>query len=113
MPPEPSGARDAAAADEGAERRTVLVSGRVQGVGFRWWVRCRALELGLAGHVRNLGDGRVEIVAQGAPASLTRLVALLAEQPSSTGRPGVVESCEVDADGGGPPRAGVVGFGAR
>ena len=44
---------------------TVLVRGRVQGVGFRWWTRARAVELGLRGVARNLVDGRVEIVAVG------------------------------------------------
>jgi acylphosphatase len=44
---------------------TAVVAGRVQGVGFRWWTRARAYELGLRGTVRNLSDGRVEIVAVG------------------------------------------------
>ena len=46
-------------------RLTAWVHGRVQGVGFRWWVRSRALELGLVGSVANLPDGRVEVVAEG------------------------------------------------
>ena len=46
-------------------RMTVFVRGRVQGVGFRWWARARALELGLVGHARNTDDGRVEVVAEG------------------------------------------------
>ena len=46
-------------------RMTAWVHGRVQGVGFRWWTRSRALELGLAGHAANLSDGRVEVVAEG------------------------------------------------
>jgi acylphosphatase len=41
------------------------VSGRVQGVGFRFSARHRALELGLSGYARNLADGRVELLAQG------------------------------------------------
>jgi acylphosphatase len=45
--------------------RRYLVSGRVQGVGFRWWVRHRAMDLALGGWVRNLPDGRVEIMAGG------------------------------------------------
>jgi acylphosphatase len=71
---------------------TVFVRGRVQGVGFRWWTRARALELGLAGHARNTADRRVEIVAEGPSSALARLLELLAEQPSSTRRPGRVES---------------------
>jgi acylphosphatase len=47
-------------------RLTALVSGRVQGVGFRWWVRATALELGLTGYAENLADGRVKVVAEGA-----------------------------------------------
>ncbi len=39
-----------------------LVSGRVQGVGFRWFVARQARELGLTGHARNLDDGSVEVV---------------------------------------------------
>jgi acylphosphatase len=46
-------------------RLTAWVRGRVQGVGFRWWVRSNALELGLLGIAENLLDGRVKIVAEG------------------------------------------------
>ena len=74
-----------------ARRMTVFVRGRVQGVGFRWWTRARALELGLTGSARNTDDGRVEVVAEGAPAALLRLLDLLAEQPSTARRPGRVE----------------------
>jgi acylphosphatase len=75
---------------DATRRLTVFVRGRVQGVGFRWWARASALELGLAGHARNTPDGRVEIVAEGPQADLDRLVALLGEEPSTTGRPGQV-----------------------
>jgi acylphosphatase len=47
-----------------------VVSGRVQGVGFRWFIVRRAEELDLHGWVSNLPDGRVEIVASGTTASL-------------------------------------------
>jgi acylphosphatase len=47
------------------KRVRVMVSGRVQGVGFRWSARSRAAELGLTGWVRNLPDRRVEICFQG------------------------------------------------
>jgi acylphosphatase len=46
-------------------RLTAWLHGRVQGVGMRWWVRARALELGLSGWARNTDDGRVEVVAEG------------------------------------------------
>jgi acylphosphatase len=71
-------------------RVTVWLAGAVQGVGMRWWVRSRALELGLSGHAANLVDGRVEVVAEGPRPACARLVALLAEQPSAHGRPGRV-----------------------
>lgn len=73
-------------------RVTVFVRGRVQGVGFRWWTRATALELDLAGYARNTSDGRVEVVAEGAGDALQRLIELLAEVPSTTRRPGWVES---------------------
>ncbi len=46
-------------------RLVALVRGRVQGVGFRVWVRSHALDLGLRGSARNLADGSVEVVAEG------------------------------------------------
>ena len=46
-------------------RKRVLISGRVQGVGFRWYTLDRAESLGLSGWVRNLPDRRVEAVFQG------------------------------------------------
>lgn len=56
---------------------TAWVRGHVQGVGFRWWVRARALELGLTGAATNLADGRVEVVAEGERAACERLLVLL------------------------------------
>jgi acylphosphatase len=49
------------------EARHLVVSGRVQGVGFRWSVLAEALRHGAAGWVRNLPDGRVEVFVQGDP----------------------------------------------
>lgn len=71
-------------------RVTAFVRGRVQGVGFRWWVRARALELGLVGSATNLEDGRVQVVAEGGRQACERLLTLLGEQPSTSGRPGRV-----------------------
>jgi acylphosphatase len=75
------------------ERATIFVRGRVQGVGFRWWTRARALELGLVGFARNMADGRVEICAQGSPEAIQRLLDLIREEPSTTSRPGHVQAC--------------------
>jgi acylphosphatase len=57
------------------------VQGRVQGVGFRWFVRERARALGLAGWVRNLPSGSVELVAAGEMEALQRLDAALRAGP--------------------------------
>jgi acylphosphatase len=50
-----------------------LVKGRVQGVGFRWFVQREAAEIGLKGWVRNTDEGHVEIVAAGDPEDLAEL----------------------------------------
>jgi acylphosphatase len=94
-----------------ADRRlTVYVRGRVQGVGFRWWTRAQALELGLAGEARNTSDGRVEVVAEGPEQALGRLLELLGEEPSTTRRPGRVTA--VSTPLWGEPR-GLSGFRER
>jgi acylphosphatase len=71
---------DGAESDYAPVRLTAWVRGRVQGVGFRWWTRARARELGLCGRATNLADGRVEVVAEGPRDSCTRLLDLLREQ---------------------------------
>jgi acylphosphatase len=63
------------------ERRAFVVEGRVQGVGFRWWVRQRARELGVGGMVRNQEDGTVLVEATGTPRQLDELAAALREGP--------------------------------
>ena len=60
-----------------SERLTAFVTGRVQGVGFRWWTRARALELGLTGSATNLADGRVQVIAEGPRSALDELLAKL------------------------------------
>ena len=57
------------------------VTGRVQGVGFRWWTRAQALRLGLDGSVRNADDGSVEVEARGPEPALAELERLLNEGP--------------------------------
>ena len=58
-------------------RMTAWVRGAVQEVGFRWWTRSRALEIGLLGYASNLSDGRVQVVAQGSREQCERLLDLL------------------------------------
>lgn len=58
-------------------RLTAWVHGYVQGVGFRWWTRSRALELGLTGYAANQVDGRVLVVAQGSRPGCEQLLELL------------------------------------
>jgi acylphosphatase len=71
-------------------RLTAWVHGNVQGVGFRWWTRRRALELGLTGYAANQADGRVLVVAQGTRGSGEKLLQLL--QGGTT--PGRVDKVE-------------------
>jgi acylphosphatase len=66
-------------------RLTAWVHGRVQGVGFRWWTRARARELGLVGTASNLADGRVEVVAEGSESACRALLDAL-RGPGTPGR---------------------------
>ena len=72
--------------------RRYLISGRVQGVGFRFFTEAAAAREGLHGWVRNLPDGRVEIAAEGEAEALERF-----ERHVRHGPPGArVERVEVD-----------------
>jgi acylphosphatase len=83
--------------------RRFLVRGRVQGVGFRWFVEREAHMLGIAGWVRNNHDGSVEVLAQGTRDQLAGLHGRLREGP----RAARVDAVEVsDA----PPVAGLSSF---
>ncbi len=84
-------------------RLTVWVHGRVQGVGFRWWTRCRALELGLVGEVRNLPDRRVAVVAEGSRGACEKLLGALRGSDAPGRVDGVVERW-------GEARGGLRGF---
>ena len=64
-------------------RRRVVVHGRVQGVYFRGATEARAAEAGVDGFVRNLPDGSVEAVFEGAPEAVEAMVAFCAEGPRS------------------------------
>jgi acylphosphatase len=59
----------------------VVAHGRVQGVGFRWFVRERARQLNVRGWVKNRADGAVEVAAAGDAQSLERFRRLLSEGP--------------------------------
>ncbi|MDD5657817.1 MAG: acylphosphatase [Elusimicrobia bacterium] len=72
-------------------RSRFVVSGRVQGVGFRWFVQDLGRSLGLRGWVRNRPDGKVEAEAEGRRASL----ALFARE--LRGGPGRVDAVETEA----------------
>ncbi|MFI6210942.1 acylphosphatase [Nocardia brasiliensis] len=87
-------------------RLSAWVHGRVQGVGFRWWTRSRALELGLSGHATNARDGRVHVVAEGPRPDCARLLELLRSGDTPGRVTLVVESWE-------PARGDLTGFEER
>ena len=62
-------------------RKRVVVTGVVQGVGFRWSARDVARQLGVAGFAFNRADGAVEVEAEGDPAAVERMLAWLADGP--------------------------------
>lgn len=84
-------------------RLTAWVHGRVQGVGFRWFTRARALELGLVGSATNTPDRRVLVVAEGPRSSCGQLLDWL----RSSDTPGRVDLVVESWD---PPRGGLDGF---
>ncbi len=81
-----------------------LVKGRVQGVGFRWFVHREASAIGLRGWVRNTDDGHVEVVAAGEPEDLAELKAALRKGSRGSRVDAVVEHelVESEAEGLGP-----------
>ena len=62
----------------------LVLRGRVQGVGFRWFTRHAARDLGVVGRVRNLPDGSVEVHAAADPETLARFVERLREGPPAS-----------------------------
>ncbi|MGA3189902.1 MAG: acylphosphatase [Bryobacteraceae bacterium] len=74
--------------------RRFLISGRVQGVGFRYFAQRSAREVGVSGWARNLDDGRVEVHANGTPAQLEDFESRLRLGPRSAD----VRSVEVHED---------------
>lgn len=74
------------------------IEGRVQGVGYRWWVIAEAERLGLAGWARNRMDGSVEVLALGEPAAVDALAAACAHGPSAA-RVAAVRRTPAEDDG--------------
>jgi acylphosphatase len=81
------------------QARRFLVRGRVQGVGFRWFVERAAHVLHIAGWVRNNHDGSVEVLAMGTSAQLDDLRSRLHVGPRAARVDGVLES-EAEPDSG-------------
>ena len=71
--------------------RRYIVRGRVQGVGFRWFVQQSADSLGVKGYTRNLADGSVEVYALGSAEQLSDLSGLLRKGPRMADVRGVDE----------------------
>jgi acylphosphatase len=76
-----------------------LIRGRVQGVGFRWFVHREAAELGLRGWVRNTDAGEVEIVAAGDAATIAELRAELHKGSRGSRVDAVIEHELAEAEG--------------
>lgn len=62
-------------------RVQILVKGHVQGVSFRWWIKKTARSMGIVGSVKNLGDGRVEIYAEGEKEKLEEFIDMVKKGP--------------------------------
>jgi acylphosphatase len=80
------------ATEKATEARRFLVRGRVQGVGFRWFVEREAHILGIAGWVRNNSDSSVEVLAMGTREQLSGLRSRLQEGPRAARVDDVQES---------------------
>jgi len=82
-----------------SQARCFLVRGRVQGVGFRWFVEREAHILGIAGWVRNRSDGTVEVLAMGTRDQLSGLRSRLREGPRAARVDDVEESAAQPVQG--------------
>jgi len=73
------------------DARRWIISGRVQGVGYRYFAQRAASDLGLTGYARNLEDGRVEVYAVGSAGKLDQLAGALRQGPRWSDVRGVEE----------------------
>lgn len=78
-----------------------VVKGRVQGVGFRWFVLSEAAAIGLRGWVRNTDDGHVEVLAAGEPEQLKDLALALGRGSRGSRVDAVVEHELAESEGAG------------
>ena len=89
--------------DETAEniavRKRLRITGVVQGVGYRYWAKARAQELGLSGCVRNMSDGSVVLFIEGREQDIVRMIELSGSGPSNAS----VKSVEVENIDNSPP----------
>lgn len=83
-----------------AQARSYRITGRVQGVGFRWFVREQARAIGLAGTVRNEPDGSVHVMARGTVGMLEQLERALRVGPGGSRVDAVDTLDSVGADAG-------------
>ena len=91
---------------EGLKAVRILISGQVQGVGFRWFAEKLASELAVAGYIRNLPEGHVEVLAQADEQTLENFCRELRQGP----RFAHVEELSMKAV---PVDASLQGFGVR
>ncbi len=91
---------------ESIQRADIIISGHVQGVGFRYFVYTKATELGLNGYTQNLRDGRVEVIAEGPVDNLNKLLEYLKQGNSYSS----VENVEVAKS---EPKYDIKGFDIR
>jgi acylphosphatase len=89
------GLRAAVAVHDIQRAKRYFVSGRVQGVGYRYFAQRAAQRLGIAGYVRNLGDGRVEVYAVGGEGTLAQLRGELERGPRGAQVSNVTEEAAV------------------
>lgn len=84
-------------ASENHVERSFSIRGRVQGVGFRWWTRRTAEEMGLSGAVKNLRDGTVAVRVRGPEEVVETFRNRLEDGPPGARVEGITEAPEGDA----------------